>query len=60
MSIWLWLQRLVVPKEPTEDDDKAVETGYDEEPFVFTQHLRVILAIIITIVGAGVMWWIMA
>lgn len=59
MSPLLWLQRLFVPKEDTENTDTLPEIE-NEDPFVFSQHLRIIAAILFSLVSAGILWWIMA
>lgn len=51
----LWLQRLFMP--PSDPDAPGLE---EESQFVFGQHLRVVLAIVVCILSAGVIWWIMA
>lgn len=48
MSIKSWFQKVFVPS-----DDIV------REPFVWTEHMRIVLAIILVIAGAGVMWWIL-
>lgn len=32
----------------------------DDTPFIFTQHMRILLAIAVTFIAACVLWWIMA
>ncbi len=62
MSPLLWFQRLFVPQEsPDEHQDVNDLPGLaDDSSFVFGQHLRILLAILISILAAVMMWWIMA
>lgn len=65
MSPLLWLQRLFVPRdeEGNAEDGNSGESGVvdvNESPFVFNQHMRIVAAIIVTFVGAIVVWWILA
>ena len=61
MSFLLWVQRLFVPKD-TDDTTDANELPEleDNQPFVFGQHLRIIIAIVIAFISALFMWWIVA
>lgn len=59
MSPLLWLQRLFVPQDQADATSELPEPE-ENEPFVFTQHLRIILAIVFSLVSAGILWWIMA
>lgn len=58
MNPFLWFQRLFVPAPESDDSDDIPELR-DETPFVFTQHLRIVTAIVITIISAMVIWWIL-
>lgn len=58
MSPFLWLQRLFVPPSENGDPENAADLE-NTEPFVFSQHLRVVLAILVCIISAFVIWWIM-
>lgn len=61
MSFLLWVQRLFVPKETDGSaDGTELPELEDNQPFVFGQHLRIIVAIIIAFVSALFMWWIVA
>lgn len=61
MSPLLWLQRLFVPQNR---DDQLhigdIPDMEDDNPFVFTTHMRIVLAILVTFISALVMWWIVA
>lgn len=59
MSPLLWLQRLFVPQDEP-DDPNSIPDLEDEQPFVFSQHFRIVLAIFVTFISALVIWWIMA
>lgn len=56
MNPFLWFQRLFVPAPESDTPDQGLE---EENPFAFGHHIRIILAIIISIISAGVLWWIM-
>lgn len=44
----------------SKNEDDA-ETGFEEESgFIWTEHMRIVLAIIFAVVGALFMWWIVA
>lgn len=58
MSPLHWLQNLFTPKEQS-DDPNVLPDLEDSEPFVFSQHLRIILAILFAVFSAGILWWIM-
>lgn len=57
MSPLLWLQRLFNP--PSEEAEEGIPPLEDSSPFVFTQHMRIVLAIVICIISAFVIWWIL-
>lgn len=59
MNPFLWFQRLFVPAEDREESG-TIPGLEDESPFVFTQHLRIVIAIVISIISALVIWWILA
>lgn len=43
------------------DDEDDGETAFEEEQgFEWTEHMRIVLAIVVTIGGALFMWWIVA
>lgn len=50
-----WLKRIFVPDQDTVEANQL----QDESPFAFGPHLRIVLAIIISIISAGVIWWIL-
>lgn len=56
MDPFHWLKRIFVPdKDPGEENQLQ-----EESPFDFGPHIRIVLAIVISIVSAGVIWWILA
>lgn len=56
-----WFQRLFSDKEPEDKVEIGTVSGLeDENPFVFSQHMRIIFAIFITMLSAVVLWWIVA
>lgn len=57
MSPLLWLQRLFVPKPDSVESGEPVEL--EPSPFVFNQHMRIIAALLVVCIAAGVMWWIL-
>lgn len=57
MSPLLWLQRLFAPKENEENSEQAIDE--EESRFTFNEHMRIVLAMVIVIVSALVMWWIL-
>lgn len=59
MSPFAWLRSLFASETPPEDPN-VIPDLEDNEPFVFSQHLRIIAAIIFCILSAGILWWIMA
>lgn len=58
MNPFIWFQRLFVPRDEADNSDN-VPGLEDESPLVFTQHLRIVLAIVICIISAFVIWWIL-
>lgn len=62
MSPLLWLQRLFVPRDEAEKQDGENVGGVpdiEESPFVFNQHMRIVLAIVVSFISAIVIWWIL-
>ena len=59
MSPLLWLQRLFVPPAADSEED-GIPPLEDSSPFVVTQHMRIVLAILICILSGVVIWWILA
>ena len=57
MSPLLWLQRLFVPKENEEDSGEMAEM--EPAPFAMNQHVRIIIAMLVVFIAAGVLWWIL-
>ena len=57
MSPLLWLQRLFVPKSDEEDSTEQVEM--EPSPFEMNQHIRIIIALLVVLIAAGVLWWIL-
>lgn len=56
-----FLQRLFAPKEPEDKVEIGAVSGLDDEnPFVFSQHMRIVFAIFITMLSAVFLWWIVA
>lgn len=53
MSPLLWLQRLFM--SPSEGE----ELDQNPDPLVSAQHIRVVLAILVCVISAFVIWWIM-
>lgn len=43
-----------------ENKDLTMSELESDSSFVFNEHMRIILAIVIMLLGAGVMWWIVA
>lgn len=58
MSPFSWLQQLFATRQEP-DDPNVIPVLEDDEPFILTQHMRIILAIFFCAVSAGVLWWIM-
>lgn len=56
MDPFHWLKRIFVPDKDAESPNQLQE----ESPFDFGPHIRIVLAIIISIVSAAVIWWILA
>ncbi len=56
MALFGWLQKIFDRPEESEDGVPPLE---DSAPFVFTQHMRIVLAILICILSAFVIWWIL-
>ena len=56
-----WLNNLFGGKESEEDaEDQPLEEINDDAPFVITEHMRIVAAIIVMILSAFAMWWILA
>lgn len=58
MSPLLWFQRLFVPKSDESDEEKEL-SGLEESPFVFGQHIRIVLAMLVAFLSAIFIWWIL-
>lgn len=60
MSPLGWFQRLFASHNDEEQQDvNDLCNLEDDTPFVFTQHMRILLAIVVTFISACVIWWIM-
>lgn len=57
MSPLLWLQRLFVPKPDSVESNEPVDL--EPTPFIWSQHLRIVLALLIVLISSGVLWWIL-
>lgn len=62
MSPLLWFQRLFVPQDQPDDPQDVNDLGpLDEDSsFLFSQHVRILLAILFAVLSAFFMWWIVA
>lgn len=59
MSPLAWLKRVFVP-EPREDDGEIGDQDFGEGPsFTWNEHMRIVTALLIVLISAGVMWWIL-
>ena len=56
----LWIQRLFAPKPENDENGLTGPAPEEQTPFTWNQHLRIILAIVVMIISAMVMWWIVA
>lgn len=58
-----FFRKLFSKNEPEADED-LIPAEFEEEDegssFVWTEHMRIVLAIVVVILGACVMWWIVA
>lgn len=56
-----WLNNLFGGKGNEEEaEDQPLEEINDDAPFVITEHMRIVAAIIVMILSAFAMWWILA
>lgn len=62
MSPLSWLQRVFAPRADAEEGSESQTlTGFEEEsPFVWGQHMRIVIAMLVVFISALVMWWILA
>ncbi len=61
MSFSQWLKGIFNSQGSEEnDEDKAIPDMEYDDPFIFSQHLRIVLAIVVTLLSAAVIWWILA
>jgi len=62
MSPLLWLKKIFVPEDQQEDQQDVNDLrGLEEDSsFLFSQHMRVLLAILVAFISALCIWWIMA
>ncbi|MDE5831642.1 MAG: hypothetical protein K2H64_01405 [Desulfovibrio sp.] len=51
MSMTDWLKKIFVPAE---------EDEFAERPVIWTEHLRIVLALLFVFLSACFMWWILA
>ena len=51
MSLMDWLKKVFVPAE---------EDEFVERPTIWTEHLRIVLAMLFVLLSACAMWWILA
>lgn len=56
-----WLHKLFASKPDTDEEENGNEIDdFEEEPgFVWNEHMRIVLAIIVVVISAIVMWWIL-
>lgn len=45
---------------PSDADEMQEEFEEESQSFVWTEHMRIVLAIVVVILGAMAMWWIVA
>lgn len=57
MSFLLWLQRQFSSHNDEDLPDDSIEN--EENPFEFGQHLRIVIAMLVVVISAFVMWWIL-
>lgn len=56
-----WLSKLFSSGSANDENkDLTLSELQGDSPFIFSEHMRIILAIIIMILGACVIWWIVA
>ena len=55
-----WLEKLLNQSPDNLDDDEMDEGEESASGFNLPRNLRIVLAIIVTIISACVIWWIMA
>lgn len=62
MSPLHWLRRLFVPDENTdeEQDNVAMREMDEESSFVWNEHMRILMAILVALISALTIWWILA
>lgn len=54
MSVIAWLKRVFVP-QPSDNEGDELE----EQSFSFTEHMRIVVAMLIVLLSAMVLWWIL-
>lgn len=57
MSFMDWLQGLMGSKIDEDADDDDLEK--EEKSFEVSQHMRIVLALLVVIISGFVMWWIL-
>lgn len=57
MSLMPWLQKLFSSRN--EEDELENDNPVEENPFEFGQHVRIVIAMLVVLVSALVMWWIL-
>lgn len=57
MSFMDWLQGLFGSKNDDDVDEENLER--EENSFEVSQHMRIVLAMLVVIISAFVMWWIL-
>ena len=55
-----WLQNMFSSRLASTDAEDLPDFDEEESSFVWTEHMRIVLAIVVMIISAFVMWWIMA
>lgn len=56
-----WLKNIFAPMPPSTDADSVESIDMEEEksPFVWNEHIRIVLAMVVVVISAFVMWWIL-
>lgn len=57
MSFMDWLQGLFASKNDDDLDDENLER--EENSFEVSQHMRIVMALLVVIISGFVMWWIL-
>ena len=63
MSLLNRLQRIFIPAPESSEDNTSIDaSAFDDSGsfFEWSQHIRILLAILMVFVSALIMWWIVA